>query len=90
MERVIILILFLVALAALFLALTAIARVEELEREIHRPKKKPGRMRDPTAIPDADLRRMAVQRKQHNNFMNYDGRSQDPIDENTILAESGK
>ena len=89
MESVIILILFLVAVMALVIALTAMAKVEELEREIHRPKEKPGRMRDPATITDADLRRMAVQRKQHDNFLNYDGRSQDPIDENTILAESG-
>ncbi len=80
----------LVAVAAVFLALTALAKVEELERESRRPKKKPGRMRDPTTISDADLRKMAVQRKQHDNFLNYDGRAQAPIDEATILTESGK
>ena len=86
------LITLLLTVAALFLAMTALAKVEELEREREclRPKKKPGRMRDPTTISDADLRRMAVLQKQNDNFMNYDGRPQMPIDESAILTESGK
>ena len=34
-------------------------------------------------------RRVAVQARQHQNFMDYDGTVQTPIDPNTILADGG-
>lgn len=73
-----------VSVAALFVALTAHgeATAKERDKRNHKPSSK--------AVPamnDADRRRMAVERKQHRNFMEYDGKPQTPIDENAILSE---
>ena len=41
---------------------------------------------------EADIekrRRVAVQAREHQNFMDYDGTVQTPIDPNTILADGG-
>ncbi len=39
-------------------------------------------------LSDAERRERAVLQKQHENFMNYDGEEQMPIDPDTILADS--
>lgn len=45
---------------------------------------------DLRATPDVEKRRrQAVNAKQHQNFMDYDGSPQTPIDPNTILADGG-
>lgn len=84
-----------VAVIALLIAMLAYDKAVSVERalqERHRPDvvkgttiKKPERVR--AAITDADRRRMAVERRQHENFMSYDGKPQDPIDETTILEK---
>jgi len=84
-----------VAGIALLIAMLAFEKAVSVERalqERHRPDvvkgttiKKPERVR--ATITDADRRRMAVEMRQHANFMSYDGKPQAPIDETTILEE---
>lgn len=84
-----------VAGIALLIAMLAFEKAVNAERELYQRRppaekvptgiKKPERVR--AAITDADRRRMAVEMRQHANFMNYDGKPQAPIDETTILEE---
>lgn len=75
-----------VAVIALFISLTTAGRVREAEEEKYRKN-----VRKPTPPPTVEERRArTVLRREHENFMNYDGTAQMPIDPDTILAESGE
>lgn len=74
---------------ACLIVMLAICKVEEnppdRPTDGHPPLGKGGKE---SATPDVEKRRrQAVQAKQHQNFMDYDGSPQTPIDPNTILGE---
>lgn len=75
----------LVGFVALLVALMAYDKASEQERQ----KKPANRSKEErvSTLSDADRRRMAVEMRQHQNFMTYDGKPQDPIDETRILGE---
>lgn len=75
-----------VAAIALLIAMLAYDKAAETERAGQKPRR-PHRPPAGNTVTDADRRRMAVERRQHENFMSYDGKPQDPIDETTILEE---
>lgn len=82
-----------VSVAALLIALMAYEKASGAQRSPDRaPHGKPplgaeGKAK-PAAQPDiTERRRQAVMKREHDNFMNYDGKPQAPIDPNTILEE---
>ena len=75
----------LVAFVALLVALTAYDKASAQERQ-EKPANRTKEERA-TTLTAADRRRMAVEMRQHQNFMTYDGKPQSPIDESRILGE---
>lgn len=81
----------LVSMLALLIALTAYGHVRDAEQKRYdKPTavNRGGQARDRPALSDDDRRVQAVARREHRNFMNYNGTTQTPIDPNTILADS--
>lgn len=78
----------LAAACAVWLLMMATPKEERAENELSKPSA-PTKSGIDTPENVEKRRRLAVQAREHQNFMDYDGTEQVPIDPNTILADGG-